>query len=199
MTSESKPGRRPGDPAVTKQAILDAARELFGELGFDRATIRAIAARAGVDPALVHHHFGSKQSLFVAAHQLPVDPAEVIAGLVTLPRGELAPHIVRAYLTTFGTPGSPALSLVRAAATNEAAASMLREFITKALLRNASKLVPYPDARLRVVLLASHLIGVVVARAVVGLPEVKDCDVEELVVLLSPMVDRYLNAPDLTS
>ena len=86
MTVERRPGRRPGDPAVTKQAILEAAREVFGEYGFDRATIRAIGARADVDPALVHHHFGSKHSLFIAAHQLPVDPAQLIAGLATFPR-----------------------------------------------------------------------------------------------------------------
>jgi hypothetical protein len=86
---------------------------------------------------------------------------------------------------------------VRAAATNEQAALMLREFISEALLRNASSLVPFPDARLRVVLLASHLIGVAFARAVIGLPEVADREVEELVALLSPVVDRYLNSPDL--
>jgi AcrR family transcriptional regulator len=199
MTVERKPGRRPGDPAVTKQAILEAARDVFGESGFERATIRAIAARADVDPALVHHHFGSKHSLFVAAHQLPVDPAQMIAGLAAVPREELGAQIVRLYLTTFGTPGSPALSLVRAAATNDQAARMLREFIAEALLQHASSLVPYPDARLRVVLLASHLIGVVFARAVVGLPEVADRDIDELVDLLSPTVDRYLNAPDLTA
>ena len=198
MTVERKPGGRPGDPTVTKQAILEAAREVFGEFGFDRATIRAIGARAGVDPALVHHHFGSKHALFVAAHQLPVDPAELIAGLGSLPREELPGQIVRLYLTTFATPGSPALSLLRAAATNEQAARMLREFIAEALLQHASSLVPYSDARLRVVLLASHLIGVVFARAVIGLPEVTERDFEDLVALLSPMVDRYLSAPDLT-
>ena len=103
MTVERKPGRRPGDPAVTKKAILEAAREVFSESGFERATIRAIGARAGVDPALVHHYFGSKHSLFVASHQLPVDPAQLIAGLVTVPRDELAGQIVRLYLTTFGS------------------------------------------------------------------------------------------------
>lgn len=197
MTGVRRSGRRPGDSAVTKQAILEAARAVFGELGFDRATIRAIAAHADVDPALVHHHFGSKQALFVAAHHLPVDPAKMIEGLSTVPRDELAAQIVRLYLASFGTVGSPALSLLRAAATNDAAARMLREFIVESLIRNASTLIPYPDSQLRVVLLASHLIGVVFARTVIGLPEVSELDVEALVAVLSPAIDRYLNAPDL--
>ncbi|NIR34980.1 MAG: helix-turn-helix transcriptional regulator, partial [Actinobacteria bacterium] len=69
-----KPGRRPGDPGVTRAAILDAARAVFGELGFERATIRRIAASADVDPGLVLHYFGTKQGLFAAAHELPFDP-----------------------------------------------------------------------------------------------------------------------------
>ena len=198
MSTRRKTGRRPGDPEVTKQAILQAARDVFGESGFERATIRAIGARAEVDPALVHHHFGTKHSLFVAAHRLPVDPARLVKGLADLPRDQLAPQIVRLYLTTFGAPGSPALSLLRAAATNESAARMLREFLGEVLLEHASSLIPYPDARLRVVLLVSQLIGVLFTRHAIGIPEVADLEVEELVVLLGPMVDRYLNDPDLT-
>ena len=198
MSRGRKTGRRPGDPEVTRQAILQAAREVFGESGFERATIREIGVRADVDPALVHHHFGTKHSLFVAAHRLPVDPAQAIDGLANLPREELAPQVVRLYLSTFGMPGSPALSLLRAAATNEAAARMLREFIGEALLEKAPDLVPFPDARRRVVLLVSHLIGVLFGRVVLGLPELTEMEADELVVLLTPMVRRYLDDPDLT-
>ncbi len=190
-------GRRPGDPEVTKRAILEAAKAVFGEVGFERATIRAIAARAAVDPSLVHHHFGSKQSLFITVHQLPVDPAQLIAGLESLPREQLAPQIIRLYLTVFGAPGSPAMSLVRAAATNDAAARMLREYVESVLLDNADRLVPMPDARLRITLLVSHLIGVLFARVVLGLADVTSLETEELVPILTPMVERYLFAPEL--
>ena len=197
MTVKRKAGRRPGNPDVTKRAILEAARAVFGESGFERATIRSIAARAGVDPALVHHHFGAKQDLFVAAHELQVDPASMIVSLAEVPRAEIAQQIVRLYLTVFGGKESPALSLLRAAATNENAARMLREYLEHVLLSNASALTDKPDARLRVALIGSHMMGVIFAREVVGVPEISDPQVEDLVRVLSPMVDRYLNAPAL--
>jgi AcrR family transcriptional regulator len=192
-------GRRPGDPEVTRRAILGAARALFGELGYDRATMREIASRADVDPALIHHHFGTKQDLFAAAHELPFNPGRLIRDVASLPDDQRAEAIVRLYLTVLGAPGSPALSLLRAAATNEAAAAMLREFLVSVLLENAHRVINFPDARLRIALLGSHMIGLVLARSVLGLPEVGDIEAEALIPKLVPMVERYLFAPDLTS
>ena len=197
MTAERRPGRRPGDPEVTKKAILDAARSVFGEAGFERATIRSIAAVAEVDPALIHHHFGTKQDLFAVAHQLPASPAELIAAATELLPEQRAEWMVRSYLSVLGGVDSPVISLIRAAATNESAARMMREFITSLLIDNADKLSPFPDAPLRVTLLASHLVGVVFARVILELPEANKIDIEELVPILVPMAERYLNAPDL--
>lgn len=199
MIEKRGPGRRPGDPEVTKKSILDAARDVFGESGYDRATIREIAARGGVDPALIHHHFGTKQELFAAAHELPFNPPKLFREIAGLPREDRAEAIARLYLTVLGAPGSSALSLVRAAATNEAAAAMLREFVVSILLDNASRLIEFPDARLRIALMGSHMIGLVIARSVLGLPEVSDADAEVLIPILVPMVERYLFAPDLTA
>jgi AcrR family transcriptional regulator len=184
---------------VTRRAILSAAREVFGEAGFDRATIREIAARARVDPALVHHHFGTKQDLFAAAHEFAFNPMQLIHEVIELPREQRAEAIARVYLTVLGAPGSPALSLLRAAATNEAAAAMLREFLISILLDNAPRLIEFPDARLRIAMLGSHAIGLVLARSVLELPEVAEADTEELVQKLVPMIERYLYAPDLTA
>ncbi len=75
MTSRPARGRRPGNPAITRQSILEAARATFARAGYERATIRAIASAAAVDPALVHHYFGTKEELFVAAHEIPISPA----------------------------------------------------------------------------------------------------------------------------
>jgi AcrR family transcriptional regulator len=167
---------------------------MFGEAGFERATIRGIAARAGVDPALVHHHFGAKQDLFAAAHKLPVNPAAMIAVAVGKPVDEVAETVVRLYLGVLAAPGSPALSLLRAAATNESAARMLGEYIENVLLNNAQQLTDLPDARLRIALLGSHMIGVVFARSLIGISELQ-LGIDELVPLLTPMVQRYLYEP----
>jgi AcrR family transcriptional regulator len=198
MSSKRGPGRRPGDPEVTKRAILSAARDAFGESGYDRATIREIAFRAAVDPALVHHHFGTKEELFAAAHELPFSPANLFRQIAELPREQRAEAVVRVYLTVLGAPGSPVLSLVRAAATNDAAAKMMREFIVSILLETAPRLIEFPDARLRIGLIGSHLIGVVMARSILGLPVLADVDVDDLIPNLVPMVERYLYARDLT-
>jgi len=183
------------DPEVTKQAILDAAGSLFAETGFDRATIRAIAARADVDPALVHHYYGTKQALFAAVHELPVNPAELIAALVDALRENRAEQIARFYLSVLAVPGSPFLSLIRAAATHESAARMLREYIEAVLLDTAESLTELPDARLRIALVGSHMIGVVFARSILEIPEITDVEVEGLTTILAPMIDRYLNEP----
>ena len=197
MTGERKPGRRPGDPEVTKTAILLAAREVFSESGFDRATIRGIARRADVDPALVHHHFGSKQALFAAAHQLPTNPAEMIAAAARVPREQIGEAVVRVYLQVLGAPGSPVLSLIRAAATKDSAAKMLREYVESVLIENAHRLCPFPDARLRVTLMGSSMIGVVFALRILELEDISAVPVDSLVEILAPVVDRYLNEPDL--
>lgn len=197
MSTPRKTGRRPGDPAVTRTAILDAAKRVFGEAGFERATIRAIAVEANVDPALVHHHFGTKQALFAAAHEIPIDVPQLVLALAGLPKEQLAEQIVRMYLSIFGEPGSPALSLLRAAATNDPAALMLREYLESALLDNAHVLIDQPDARLRIALIGSHMIGVLFAREIVALPEIADRKIDELVPVLVPMVQRYLTDPNL--
>ena len=197
MSAKRGRGRRPGDPEVTKQSILTAARQTFGEAGFDRATMRQIATLAGVDPALIHHHFGTKQELFAAAHEFPVSPVELIKQVALLPREQRAEAIVRVYLTVLGAPESPALSLIKAATTNDAAAQMMREYIGSVLLDNAPLLIEFPDARLRIALVGSHMIGVIVARSVIGLPEMDQIEVEELIPMLVPMVERYLFEPNL--
>ncbi len=194
MKPERRRGRRPGDPGRTRQDILDAARDRFGAVGFDRATIRSVAESAGVDPALVIHHFGSKRALFVAAHELPLDPAEMLTSVVAAPLAERGEMITRAYLEVLAAPGSPVLGLLRTAATNDEAARMLREFIQSALLDHAGELIGGPDAELRMALISSHLIGVVVARDMVGIGVLGETSVEDLVAVVSPTIQFCLEA-----
>jgi len=193
--SPRRAGRRPGDPDVTRRAILAAARSQFGASGFDRATIRAIATEADVDPALVHHHFGSKQDLFAAAHEFPLSPDRFIEELAATPRDERAERIVRFYLEMLAVPGSPPLSLLRATATNEAAGQMMREFIESALLGHAEQIVDLPEPRIRIALVAGHMIGVVFARSILRVPDLADMDTERLIRAIVPMAHRYLTDP----
>ena len=132
-------GRRGGDSG-TREAILAAARARFGDLGYDRATIRAIAADAGVDAALVHHFYGTKDQLFAAAMRLPVNPRQVLAAaLAPGARGEdqsLGEHLLRTVLGVWEVAEIRAtfLGLLRSAPTSEQAVVMLREFLAGAIL-----------------------------------------------------------------
>ena len=132
-------GRRAGDSG-TREAILAAARAQFADRGYDGATIRAIAAAAAVDPALVHHFYGSKEQLFVAAMRLPVVPSEVLTAAFAPggrdPRVSLGEHFVRTVLGVWESEDvrGPFLGLLRSAVTSEQAAGMLREFVTEAIL-----------------------------------------------------------------
>jgi AcrR family transcriptional regulator len=138
-------GRRAGDSG-TREAILDAARRRFADHGYDGATIRAIAADAAVDPALVHHFFGSKEQLFVAAMRLPVAPGEILAALAPGARDpgvSTGEQLIRTALAAWEEPGVRAtfLGLLRSALTSEQAAAMLREFISEAVLGPVARVV----------------------------------------------------------
>jgi AcrR family transcriptional regulator len=132
-------GRRGGDSG-TREAILAAARGRFGDYGYDGATIRGIAADAGVDAALVHHFFGTKERLFAAAMRLPVNPGDLLTAALAPGAREpglgLGEHMLRTVLGAWEVPEmrSTFLGLLRSAVTSEQAAGMLREFATEAIL-----------------------------------------------------------------
>lgn len=195
--SRAGPGRRPGDPEITKRAILEAARRRFGEAGYERATIRSIADVAGVDPALVHHHFGTKQSLFAKAHELRIDPDELIEAIAAVDPASRGEAFARAYLALVAGEHSPALSLIRAAATNEHASHMLREFLDAALLEKADLVAVGDRPRLRVALAATHMVGLAFGRLIVGVPDLRTADIESLVAAIAPSIQRYLTDPEL--
>ena len=125
----TRTGRRPGDSSVTRSEILTAARTTFAESGYESATLRRIAAAAGVDVALISHYFGNKEDLFVAVHELPINPSDVVDVLDGVDDEEIGEKIARFSLGVLATDGSAAISLMRAASTNASAAAMLREFI----------------------------------------------------------------------
>ncbi|MFD6567417.1 TetR family transcriptional regulator [Micromonospora profundi] len=190
-------GRRPGNPD-TREAILDAARTAFAERGFDVASIRAIAGAAGVDPALVHHYFGSKDQLFIAAMNFPVDPGQLVPAVLAGGEDGVGERLVRNFLGVWDSPaGSAAQALLRSAVSNEWTARMLREFITTQLLRRVLEQldVDRDELPLRGSLVATQMIGLALMRHVVRMEPVASADPETLVAAIGPTIQRYLTGP----
>ncbi|MGY2127235.1 TetR/AcrR family transcriptional regulator [Blastococcus sp. SYSU DS0617] len=175
--------------------MLAAARSAFAERGFDGATIRGIAGEAGVDPALVHHYFGSKDQLFLAAIDAPADPADLLPQLLAGGRDQLGEGVVRLLLSVWDGPMQPAgLALVRSAVGNEWGAKLLREFLVTQVLRRVVGTLDLPprEAEVRGALVASQLIGLVMGRYVLQVEPLATSDPEALVAALGPTVQRYL-------
>jgi AcrR family transcriptional regulator len=196
----SRPGRRSGESG-TREAILDAARGQFAENGYDGATIRAIASAAAVDPALVHHYYGSKERLFAAAMQLPVVPSEVItAALADSARGpgeSPGTHLVRSALAMWESTElrDSFKALLRSALTSDRAAAMLREFLTEAILKPVASVArgTDPDSTpFRASLIASHMLGLALTRYVLQFGPVAAASPEQLAAAVGPAIDRYL-------
>ncbi|MFG3420687.1 TetR family transcriptional regulator [Micromonospora sp. NPDC049460] len=187
-------GRRPGNPD-TREAILGAARAAFAERGFDGASIRAIAAAAQVDPALVHHYFGSKDQLFLAAMHAPVDPGELLPKVLAGDRDGLGERLVRTFLGVWDSPaGTAGVALLRSAVSNEWTARLLREFLVSQVLRKVLDQLDADPAELplRGSLVASQMLGLAMMRHVVRLEPVASAAPETLVAAVGPTVQRYL-------
>jgi AcrR family transcriptional regulator len=191
--STRRSGRRPGDTG-TRDAILAAAKESFAASGYDATTIRGVGRAAGVDPALVHHFFGTKQDLFVAAMELPVDPAKIVPALLAEGIDGLGERLVRMFLLIWdGIPGqSPMLALLRSATSNEQAAAMLREFLSHAMLGPVARAAGRDRPELRASLVGSQAMGLAFARYVVRLEPLATADADTIVSAIGPTIQRYL-------
>ena len=189
----ARTGRRPG-PSGTREAILEAARRAFAQNGYERTTIRGVAAAAAVDPALVHHYFGSKQALFVAAVRLPVNPVEAIGELLAADGNLTGEGLVRTFLSVWDHEAnrSPLMALVRSAISDEQAAAMLREFITTEIFGLLVRELDSPDAMLRVNLVASQIVGLIIARYIVRLEPLASAPAEVVAAAVGPTMQRYL-------
>jgi AcrR family transcriptional regulator len=196
VASTGRRGRRPGGSGA-RDAILDAARARFSGQGFREATVRAIAGDAGVDPALVMHYFGTKQGLFVAAMEFPLDPAEVVPRLVGPGVDGLGERLVRFLLTVVDDLGdaNPMLALVRSAVGHPDAARMMREFLGEAILDRVAAAVDADRPRLRADLCASQIVGIIMARQILELPELAVADRETLVAVYGRTIQSYLTGP----
>jgi AcrR family transcriptional regulator len=191
-------GRTPGSPP-NRESILAAARRQFIERGYDGATIRSIAAAAGVDPALVHHYFGTKDQLLLAALQ---QLAVVEGSAARLAAGEadgLGERVLRATLQAYESSYQallPALvGLVRSAITHDSVAGLLRDGLSGGGLVRLIEALELPQPRLRAALIGSELLGLAMARYVVRLEPIASAEIDLLVAWYAPTLQRYLTEP----
>ena len=194
----ARTGRRKGAPD-TRDAILASARAAFADRGFDGASIRGIATDAEVDPALVHHYFGTKEQLFLATVDVPVDPGEFIPAALAGDDEHIGERVVRMFLKVWDDPrtGPPLLALIRTGLQHDWSARLLREFVTAQILRRVvARLELTPDeAPIRAALTASQMIGLGLTRYMLKIEPLASADVDTVVRLVAPTVQRYLTGP----
>ncbi|MGZ4516226.1 MAG: TetR/AcrR family transcriptional regulator [Mycobacterium sp.] len=177
------------DGKVTRATILRAARAQFSTQGFERTTIRSIASEAGVDPALVMHYFGSKADLFAAVSRLEVSFPDLSGVAPERLADVLVPLFVQVW-----DPHDSFLPLLRAAATNRTAADTLLAVFVEQVAPALATVTP-DRATERAALVGSQVLGIAMARYVVGVPALAAMDDATLTEWVRPVLARYLTGP----
>lgn len=188
----ARTGRRPGDPD-TRGAILAAARATFSSAGYHGATIRAIAGVAEVDPALVHHYFGTKEELFAACVELPLQPDQIADHIVGDDLDGAGRRAAALFLGAWEQPTTrdAMLSLLRGAMATQQGSNALREFFGDVMLARVAPRVGGQDAELRMSLAVSHLIGTAILRHAIRFPTLEAVDVDTVAALVGDTIQPY--------
>ncbi|WP_443732530.1 TetR/AcrR family transcriptional regulator [[Mycobacterium] fortunisiensis] len=186
VESESK-GQR------TRRRILDAARGVFAHLGYERATIRGIAAAAGVDKSSVIQYFGSKKNLFREAVHWSIPVADAVGDTPAQTAENLARGMFDAWAAD---PNSPMTVLLRASMTSEDAAEILRDHITSEAVTALADTIDAPDARLRAALLGAMLMGVASHRYLLHMPDLREAGTDDILRLITPLLQTLIHADD---
>jgi AcrR family transcriptional regulator len=186
----ARTGRRPGQ-TQTREDILAAARNQFGERGYAGATIRGIAAEAGVNPALVHHFFGTKEQVFIAALNIPINPEVLVETILDGPHEQIGERIVRLFLGLVNDPDirQMFLALIRSVAGSPQIADLVRQFFEAVILTRVAGALGLPPLRLAGA--AAQMMGLALLRHVVGAQPVLDATDEEMVALVAPVIQHY--------
>jgi len=195
-SSTRRPGRPPG-PSDTRAAILAAASRRFAEVGYDRASLRAIATDAGVDQKLIAHYFGSKQQLFVTAIGLPIDPGAILPAVLAGDRAGLPERLAAALVTVLEQPEvhERLTGIVRGAASSPEMARMMREFLTRAVFEPIAASLDVEQPLLRATLVGSQIVGLLMARYVVAVEPLASLPPQALAAAVAPTLERYLVGP----
>jgi AcrR family transcriptional regulator len=189
-------GRRPG-PSGTRAAILAAAGRHFAQNGYDRASLRSIAAEAGVDQKLIAHFFGSKQQLFVAAVGLPFNPGDVLPAILAGDPDSIGERLAALLVEVLEQPElhRRLTGVVRAAASEPEVARMLREFLTRELFGPAAEFLGAEDGPFRANLVGSQIVGLVMARYVIAIEPLATISPNAVAAAVAPTLQRYLLGP----
>lgn len=192
-TRTPRTGRRPG-ASGSREAILDAARRLFAEHGYVATSLRAIAAEAGVDAALIIHFFGTKAKLLAAAVQWPFDPETEMERISARGRRHAGEELVRLVVRTWDREGdrNAIMTLLRAAAVEPAAADLMREFVQHDLFPPLMRRLKSSQPELRANLASSQLMGLGIARYVLRVQPLATMSEDEVVGWVAPNLQRYL-------
>ena len=192
----SRSGRRPGESG-TSEAILAAAASRFAELGYDRASLRAIAADAGVDQKLIAHYFGSKQQLFVAAIGLPFNPAHALSAVLAGDRTDTGARLAALLVDLLEQPElyQRMTGVIRAAASEPDIARMMREFLTREVFHPVAKLLDTDQAEFRINLVGSQIVGLIMARYIVAIEPLASMPPTAVAAAIAPTLQRYLLEP----
>jgi AcrR family transcriptional regulator len=196
LTTEAerrRPGRPPGT-SDTRERILTSARELFARNGIDKTSIRAVAAAAGVDPALVHHYYGTKTQLFAAAIHIPIDPMQIIGPLQQIPVEEIGYTLPSLLLPLWDSEmGKGFIATLRSILAGSDP-SLVRSFLQEVITKEVGSRVDDPPGSgpVRVQFVASQLVGVVMARYILELDPFKSLPVEQIAETIAPNLQRYL-------
>ncbi len=198
MPEHTAPPRRRGRPrgrTDTRQRIVAAASAEFSDLGYDGATMRGIAARAGVDAALLHHYFGTKADLFGEVIGAPIRPDLAVERILDGPREHVGERLVRTLLEAWEEPDvrRRGTVLLRTALGNKAATPLLAGFLSRELLGRIAGSAGGEDADLRAGLVASQVIGMLVGRYVLRLPALAEASVDDLAVRVGATIQTYFD------
>ncbi|CAM4293702.1 transcriptional regulator BetI [Mycobacterium basiliense] len=187
-------GRPRGNNSNTRERILAAARELFARNGVERTSVRAVAAAADVDSALVHHYFGTKQQLFAAAIELPIDPKQVLGHMRKTPVEELGFTLPSTLLPLWDSELGAGLIATLRSVFEGGDASLARSFLQEVVAAEVGSLVDNPPGTgaIRAQFVASQLLGVVMARYIVQIEPFASMPAEDIARAIAPNLQRYL-------
>jgi AcrR family transcriptional regulator len=191
--SRKRPGRPPGI-SDTRDRILENSRELFARNGIGNTSIRAIAAASGVDSALVHHYFGTKEQLFAAAVHIPIDPMQIIGPMREVPVEDLGLTLPSLLLPLWDSQmGSGLIATMRSLLAGDDV-GLIRSFLQDVISVEVGSRVDEPpgSGRIRVQFVASQLVGIVMARYILELEPFKSLPVEQIAQTIAPTLQRYL-------
>jgi AcrR family transcriptional regulator len=191
--TKKRPGRPPGN-SDARERILASARELFARNGIDKTAIRAVAAGAGVDSALVHHYFGTKQQLFAAAIAIPIDPMAVLGPMRETPVEELGLVLPSLLLPLWDSELGAGLVATLRALVAGAEVSLVRSFLREIVISELAARVDSPPGTgiVRAEFVATQLVGVVMARYIIGLEPFASLPVEQIARTIAPNLQNYL-------